>query len=493
MSIALKLICFTCFFANLSFAARPHFLRSRQLNSIDLSNVLSRYFNNEELAGYMQGVVSKCGNAARLFSYGKSSKGNPLYALEIYAGTADEEDRPSFKYTGALHGDEPSGRQLLIALAEHLCSAFTSKSDPFIVNLINRVSIVIIPSANPDGYAVRSRANGQQKDLNRDFPDPIRQKGQNLKLPLASSAPETQSMMSLMDKRRFIGALDLHEGAMVANYPLDGYPDGMESIRNQANPSPDDETFVSLAKLFASLHKTMSTSREFPHGITNGARWYPIYGGMQDWSYFATGTFSIVLELNDNKWPDPKRLAQMWDECREAFVKYPAVLVLGGISGIVMNSATKAPIGKATIRVLDGATGRPRGINVTSRGSKGDFYRPLAPGTYSVVVEAEGYVAVKVDQVVVPPFLSDKQGVQLSIGLTRIGGNQGTDPTPPNGNNNTDGVLLVPSSQPSDVVSVQNPQPGISTIGVALYVLGIPLAGGVVWLIWRRSYPNPTA
>ena len=60
---------------------------------------------------------------------------------------------------------------------------------------------------------------------------------------------------------RFVGALDLHEGALVANYPWDGYKDGNTLLWNKANPSPDDVTFVHLAKRFASLHKTMSLSK----------------------------------------------------------------------------------------------------------------------------------------------------------------------------------------------------------------------------------------
>ena len=449
----------------------------------------------------MQALVSRCHRAASLVTYGKSSNGTPLYALEIYAGKASEVDRPSFKFTGSLHGDEPSGRQLLLSLAEHLCSALIAKSDPFIIDLLTRVSIVLIPAANPDGFAARKRANGQNKDLNRDFPDPMLNKGHDLKLPLTSSAPETQSMMALMQKRRFIGALDLHEGALVANYPLDGYPDGSENVKGQINPSQDDETFVSLAKLFSALHKTMADSKEFPYGITNGARWYPIYGGMQDWSYFTTGTFSIVLELSDNKWPDAKRLAQMWDECKDALVKYPSALVLGGLLGNITDSSTKAPISGAIVSVMRNSTGRLLGINVTSRGTLGDFYRPLAPGSYSVLVEAKGYESLRVDEVVVPPFLGEKQGAHLSIELKQRPGGSSQDPSKvvssPFGLNATgnkkDGVFLVPpQSTVLEFVEEPKSSPNISVIGVGLYVLGIPLACGAAWIIWRRSY-TPTA
>ena len=46
--------------------------------------------------------------------WGKSTKGQDLLALELYAGGASEQHRPGFKYVGNLHGDEPSGRCVLL-------------------------------------------------------------------------------------------------------------------------------------------------------------------------------------------------------------------------------------------------------------------------------------------------------------------------------------------------------------------------------------------
>ena len=39
-------------------------------------------------------------------------------------------------------------------------------------------------------------------DLNRDFPDPIKNKGHDLRLPLGSEQPETLAMMNLTLSRR---------------------------------------------------------------------------------------------------------------------------------------------------------------------------------------------------------------------------------------------------------------------------------------------------
>lgn len=53
---------------------------------------------------------------------------------------------------------------------------------------------------------------------------------------------------------------------------------------------------------------------------------------MQDWLYLTCGTVCLTLELNNDKWPDAEggRLAEMWDENREALLRYPLVSLLGG-------------------------------------------------------------------------------------------------------------------------------------------------------------------
>ena len=38
----------------------------------------------------------------------------------------------------------------------------------------------------------------------------------------------------------------------------------------------------------------------------------------------------LTLELNEHKWPDLPRLAEMWDENLDALVTYPSIMVLGG-------------------------------------------------------------------------------------------------------------------------------------------------------------------
>jgi carboxypeptidase D len=68
-----------------------------------------------------------------------------------------------------------------------------------------------------------------------------------------------------------VAAAALHEGALVANYPWDGYPDQSLDQRNAKHATPDDATFVHLARVYAMAHTTMAKS-EVGGGSRSGSR-----------------------------------------------------------------------------------------------------------------------------------------------------------------------------------------------------------------------------
>lgn len=60
----------------------------------------------------------------------------------------------------------------------------------------------------------------------------------------------------------------------------------------------------------------------FKGGITNGAKWYIVTGGMQDWNYLVAGCMEVTLELGCYKYPLEKDLPQYWMDNKEAFLTY---------------------------------------------------------------------------------------------------------------------------------------------------------------------------
>ncbi len=77
--------------------------------------------------------------------------------------------------------------------------------------------------------------------------------------------------------RRFVASLVVHEGALVANYPFDGYADGSMQVTGKRNPSPDDSAFMHLATTYANLHTTMHKSLVSPAARCGAAE------GRRDW------------------------------------------------------------------------------------------------------------------------------------------------------------------------------------------------------------------
>ncbi len=170
-----------------------------------------------------------------------------------------------------------------------------------------------MPSMNPDGYEMSTvgdegsligRNNANNKDLNRNFPDQYGMNDLN-----KIQEPETQAVMNWSLTNHFILSANLHGGALVANYPFDDTAKDFSSrpdSRTVKNPTEEDDVSKHLANTYSSAHRTMYKGlpcpsyiqESFPDGITNGADWYPVTGGMQDWSYLRGGTYELTLEVH---------------------------------------------------------------------------------------------------------------------------------------------------------------------------------------------------
>lgn len=104
----------------------------------------------------------------RLIEIGRTKQDRPLQLLAIGAPAPKTPARiargSSVLFLGSQHGDEPSGREAAMQLARDLAFG----TDAATRELLRSTTVLIVPSANPDGTAANTRENSDEVDINRD-------------------------------------------------------------------------------------------------------------------------------------------------------------------------------------------------------------------------------------------------------------------------------------------------------------------------------------
>jgi protein MpaA len=102
--------------------------------------------------------------AATHHALGRSVQGRPIEAIELRAPDA----RVTVLVVGCIHGTECAALPVVRALATHV---------------VRGVDLWLVPSVNPDGYALGTRTNAHGVDLNRNFPSEWRPGPRGLEYP----------------------------------------------------------------------------------------------------------------------------------------------------------------------------------------------------------------------------------------------------------------------------------------------------------------------
>jgi hypothetical protein len=384
------------------------------------------HHNTEAAEKVLADVHKKCPEITRLYTVGESVESRPLTVIEFTTAPGKHEIlKPEFKYVANMHGNEVVGRELVLKLADYLCEQYKAK-DPEIRRLINTTRIHLMYSMNPDGYEraynyqgdksawLLGRGNANGVDLNRNFPDldSLYYYFERRGVPRYSHLldffsddgphePEVRAVARWILSTPFILSANLHEGDLVANYPFDlSRVDGT----NQYARSPDDTTFRALALSYATKHAHMAKEDHKPcdmsaddkfskqGGITNGARWYSVKGGMQDFNYLATNCFEITLELSCQKFPDQSLLEEAWKDNKAALMNFMWQSHIG-IKGLITDKKTGQPIPDAVIWLTNTSDSKNPIIitHPVTSATGGDYWRLALDGKYNVTVEAYGY------------------------------------------------------------------------------------------------------
>jgi Zinc carboxypeptidase len=346
------------------------YLESRHVPHMDLLAVnksfMAGYPSHAQIAQKLKNAEAKNPKIMKLFSIGKSVKGQDLWVMKISDNVESDEVEPEFKYISSMHGDEITGREMTVSLIEEMVEKYGR--DPEITSLINNTEIYILPSMNPDGSSAMRRANAKGVDLNRNFPDISRDTTSSS----SSRELENQHVMAWQASRQFSLSANFHGGTIVANYPWDSIYD----------LHPFDALVKELSLAYADRNPEMRNSSDFDHGITNGAAWYIVRGGMQDWSYFWFNDLQITLEVSHRKWPDYSDIPGFYRSNRDSMVHYMGLVHQGGGIQIPRGNVE----GKVQVKQV-----APVAKDWGTYGFRGsEFYKVLPTGQYEFVVTENG-------------------------------------------------------------------------------------------------------
>lgn len=337
-----------------------------------LAPTAASYHNYTQLTAKLQEVRDAYPGIVRLVSAGTSVQGRELWWLKLTDNPDANEDEPAFKYISTMHGDEPVGTEMLLNLIDYLTQGYGSDSRA--TRIVNEIELWIMPMMNPDGNTLSQRYNANGVDLNRDFPDQFQD-------PVDSPTGrelETQRLMNWQYGKTTTLSANFHTGAVVVNYPYDSTASGLSVY----SACPDDDIARDVSLDYSENNAPMYNGA-FPQGITNGADWYNVWGGMQDWNYLWHGDFQVTIELNDPKWPAASVLDQRWLENKESMLSY-LERSLTGVRGVVSDAVTSAPV-KATLKIVG------RDVPFFADPAVGDFHRILPAGNFQLRADALGY------------------------------------------------------------------------------------------------------
>eukprot|EP00762_Andalucia_godoyi_P007186 ANDGO_08063.mRNA.1 Carboxypeptidase SOL1 len=418
------------------------------------------YHNYTQLTDFLHSIECVLGDRVRVYSIGKSVQLRELWAIEFRPDPLPvwSDAVPSFRYTGNIHGNEIVGREMTLHFIQIVADAIyyntkdPARVDPRISWLLQNTLISVLPSLNPDGFELRQRRNANGFDLNRNFPN---------RFPIADPTeiqPETYAYMNWsLPASKFQASANLHTGALVVNYPYDNSFPVYVGNGTVYVASPDDAFYRSYASAYARAHPTMWNSSRFPGGITNGAKWWEIDGGLQDWSYVHAEDFDVTLELTDEYLAPVEEVAGFWAENRNPMI---ALLeqVHRGIRGRVVVSGDVSVLDMRTAAIS--VDGIDKVIHCTQHGY---FYRLLADGVYTLRIQMPEFEQVVLPNIIVRgEFLSGQTASNLGE------------------------IMLTPRPR-TDSTDDGNGLSNQATIAISVLAAAAVVIGAAVFIVYQRK------
>lgn len=328
---------------------------------------------------------------------GLSLEGRLLRGVRITNPGAD--DRPVVVVQACQHARE----WISVAATMYAAEQFATAAEGTELDvLLDQVELVVVPVANPDGYAYswdvdrfwrKNRREGYGVDTNRNWsvawggegasPDPA---AENYHGADPFSEPEPAAMRDFVTgEPGVVAMLDVHSYGQLVLYPW-GY---------DAADSEDHALFSALA---ADIADTMTAQHGQQYVPLQSAELYPAAGNAADWAYGTFGIYGVALELRPAQEEDggfvlpPSAIEPTGDEVLHAITELiDAAVELGPGEPGDGGSGTGAGGDETTSGGLDGTTsgGSSGGVGgstsggMSATGDGGDAPPPFGTGLTS--------------------------------------------------------------------------------------------------------------
>lgn len=312
--------------------------------------------------------------------------GNHIFVLRISDNSDIDEDEPNILVFSNNHSRELNSIEAPIDVARRLLDGYGT--DPVLTELVDENQIWILPNMNPDGldhvwssndlWRKNRRDNGDGTygvDLNRNYSFFWGQCGSSgntgsdsYRGPMATSEPETQAMEIFALEEGFERLIDIHSFA--------------RDIRLPFNPQVRGRIPAWLEQGYDPIHQAIASAMNYAPSTTCCC------GTHMEWHHANNGTLTFLVEMGTAFQPvfteTEQELQRMWPGMLEFLTQ--TVPLTGHVTSMQGGAPVVAELSIPSDPLLDGQ-------RIRSVGRFGRYQIWCEPGTYTVRVEAPGFVS----------------------------------------------------------------------------------------------------